>query len=167
MFANLEHRGFFPLHMLDRQIFHSLRNPLSTIQGLVISYYEHPRRVETQECPIFQTLSSTNNLRTLTLIERDIPPFILALDPNRNPSQLVLCPNLKELVIYIESLGQFNIKRLVNMAKNRALRGAKLSSVTFVELGGRRGRSPESGGMLGVWCTGMLTNRLSGIKYLV
>ena len=142
--------------MLDRQIFHSRRHPLSTIQGLVISYYEHPRRVETQECPIFQTLSSTNNLRTLTLIECDNPPFILALDPNRNPSQLVLSPNLKELVIYIKSLGQFNIKRLVNMTKNRALRGAKLSSVTFV-LGGRRGEAPRIGGGGACWVRGVQT----------
>ena len=75
-----------------------------------------------------------NNLRTLILTKCDNPPFILALNPGENPSKLVLCPNLEELVLYIELQGQSPINYLIGMAKNRASGGAKLSSVTIVGL---------------------------------
>ena len=64
---------------------------LSVTQKPVIPSYEDQRPAEVVECSIFQTLSSMNNLRTLTLtlIECDGAPFILALDPKQNMSKLV------------------------------------------------------------------------------
>ncbi|KAF9650823.1 hypothetical protein BDM02DRAFT_3127484, partial [Thelephora ganbajun] len=47
----------------------------------------------------------------------------------------VPCPNLEELVLYIEAWDAFNIPELVTMAKHRASKGAKLRSITIVRLG--------------------------------
>ena len=44
----------------------------------------------------------------------------------------MLCPNLKELILFVESWGLTD--DLVGMAKRRALRGAKLSSIKIVSL---------------------------------
>jgi len=121
---------------MDRRILHCLAPPiLLTTQRLAISNYTHSNPFEAEEPPIFQTLSSTDNLRTLILTKCDILPFILALDPEENPSKLALCPKLKELVLYVESQDKFYIDHLVSMAKNRALGGAKLSSIIIVDLG--------------------------------
>ena len=63
-------------------------------------------------------------------------PFLLALDPENNPSNLVLCSNMEELVLC--NTWCYVPKYLIRTAKNRALRGARLSLVTFVDLSGRR-----------------------------
>ena len=47
----------------------------------------------------------------------------------------MLCPNLEELVLYVESQEWFRIKYLLGMTKERASRGVKLSSITIVGLG--------------------------------
>ena len=126
----------FPSHTIDYQILRSLRRSmLPTVQKLVISKYQYPRPVEAKECPIFPMLSSANNLRTLVLINCNNLPFVLALDPEQNPSNPVICPNMEELVFYIISWDQFSVKRVASMAKNRASRGAKLSSIVFSSLG--------------------------------
>jgi hypothetical protein len=57
------------------------------------------------------------------------------LDPDQTPSKPVPCPKLEELVLYVESRDAFNIPELMSMAKERASRGAKLSSITIVGLG--------------------------------
>ena len=124
-------------YTMDRRILHSLSPPiLSTTQSLAISMFRDPNPAGNEEPPVFQTLSSTNSLRTLILTTCDDLPFIFALDPEENPSKLVLCPNLEEIVLYIGSQDQLHIKHLINMAKNRASEGAKLSSVTVVGIGG-------------------------------
>ena len=41
---------------------------------------------------------------------------------------------MEELVLYVETRNAFNIPELINMAKERALKGAKLRSVTIVGL---------------------------------
>jgi hypothetical protein len=114
------------------RLFRSLDTTLSTIRRLAISNYT-ATTVEVRDCPIFHTLSSTNHLRTLILIDCFYPPFVHALDPKQHPSNLVLCSKLEELVIYFAYGDDLPAERVVSMARNRALRGAKLSSITLVE----------------------------------
>ena len=122
--------------ILDCGILHSLSSPiLSTTQRLTISDYNHPRPNGVEECPVFQYLFSTNNLRTLILIDCSNLPFILALDPEQSRSGLVPRLNMEELVLYIKSRAQFHAEDLISMAKNRASRGAKLSSIMFIDVG--------------------------------
>ena len=115
-------------YQILRTFSHSM---LLAIQRLSISEYEHPRPPEVEECPVSQTLSFTSNLRTLTLVNCNNQPFILALDPPRSPSSPVLCPNMRQLVLYNSSLYQLDIQHLIDMARNRASRGVKLSSITI------------------------------------
>ena len=120
----------------DRRILRSLdKNILSTTQGLVVSRYQHPRPAEAVKCPVYRTLSFMDTLRTLVLTKCDNLPFILALNPEENTSELLLCHNLEDLTLYIKSRNQFHIKHLISMARERAAEDAKLSSVTVVGLG--------------------------------
>ena len=117
----------------DYQILHSLDPSIvSTAQRLVVSKYEHPKKVKAEGPPIFRCLSSMNNLRILVLTKCDNLPFILALNPEENPSKLALCPNLEELVLCIELQDKLHIEHLISMAKDRALGGTRLSSITIV-----------------------------------
>ena len=126
-----------PSYNLDCGILRSLSPPiLSTTERITISYYEYSPPDQVEECPIFQILFFANGLRTLILNECNNLPFILALDPEQNPSNLVLCSDMEELIIYITSLDQFHIERFINMTKNRASRGVKLPLITFVGLDG-------------------------------
>ena len=128
----------------DYQILRSFTHPMcSTTKRLAISSYKHPRPANVEECPVLQMALSMNDLQTLVLIDCNDVPFILALDPEQNPSNLVLCPGMQKLILYTEDdRDLLNVKHLIAMAKNRASRGAKLSSVTFVDLGGN-GRREE------------------------
>ena len=133
--AGLEDGTVSP-YTMDRRILHSLDQPiLLTTHRLAVSIYQHPRPAQVEECPVFRTLSSTKNLRTLILTKCHNLPFILALNPEKHPSKLVLCPNLEDLVLYIESQDQLHVNHLVSMAKERASRDVKLSSITIVGLG--------------------------------
>lgn len=132
-----EESGLLPSYATDHEILCSLDNlMLSTIRRLAISDYEHQRPAGAEQCPISQTLSFATNLRTLVITDCNNLPFILALDPQQNPSNIVLCPNLEGLVLYVVSLDQLHVEHLISMAKNRASRGAKLSSITFIDLHG-------------------------------
>jgi hypothetical protein len=75
------------------------------------------------------------DLRTLTLIRCNNRSFIIALNPAHNPSRLAPCPNLEELVLYVEERNAFSIPDLMSMAKERASEGAKLRSIVIVGLG--------------------------------
>jgi hypothetical protein len=123
--------GDAPSLTRDHQVLRSLCPMLPTIEKLFVSDYEHKIPGDIEECPVFKTLSSTNNLRTLTLNGCNQTPFIFALDPEQNPSNLVLCPNMEELVIYARYQDMLHVKELFSMAKNRASRGVKLSSITI------------------------------------
>lgn len=116
---------------------------LSTTQRLVISGYRHIGPAN-GERPTFQMLSSMNNLRTLILIDCEIRPFISAMNPERNSSDLILCLNMEELVICSLHLSLFRFQHIVRMAKIRAFRGAKLSSITFIDTGGHWPRKEVS-----------------------
>ncbi|KAF9645560.1 hypothetical protein BDM02DRAFT_495875 [Thelephora ganbajun] len=121
---------------MDRRILRSLDPPfLSTTKRLTVSKCGHSRPAEVEKCPVFRILSLTNNLHTLILTKCHNLPFILALNPKRNSSRLVLCPNLEEIVLYIKSRDQFHIKYLISMAKNRASRRTRFTSITIVGLG--------------------------------
>ena len=84
---------------------------------------------------VYQTLHSMESLHSLTLIQSKNHPFILSLNPAKNPSNIALCPNLKEIAFYVERPGQLYINELLEMAEERALRGVGLSVVTVVSMG--------------------------------
>ena len=122
-----------PSSAMDHQILRCLRpSTLSTIQRLAISNYISRNPTGVEDGSIFQMLSSANELRTLVLSEGNLRPFISALNPRRNSSKVVLCPNLKELLLCSDSWGP--TKLLINMARGRASSGAKLASMTMVFL---------------------------------
>ena len=78
-----------------------------------------------------------DNVRPLTLIDCFVVPFTLALDPEQTLSDFVLYCSVEELILYTRcSWYPFDVD-LSEMAKNRASRGAKLSLVKFVDIGGR------------------------------
>jgi len=73
-----------------------------------------------------------DDLRTPMLIECKYLPFIDILDPDKNPSKIVLCPKLEEIIIYGNHLDQSRINGLLNLTEGRASRSAKLSATTIV-----------------------------------
>ena len=73
-----------------------------------------------------------NALHTLTLTDCLNLDFVFALNPGRTPSEAVICTELEELVLYIESGDRFCIDELLEMVKERASRGIKLSAITIV-----------------------------------
>ena len=133
--------GESPSYHMDREIFSSLTHlELSGVRTLVASEYRHPSRGKIDKSPIFQALSSANNLRTLVLICCQTPSFVLALDPKENRSNLVLCSNLERLVIYFKAWFLADADLLKRMTKNRTSRGAKLSLINLVDLRARCAR---------------------------
>ena len=125
-----------PSHTVDRRILQSLdQSILSTTKRLAISKLKLPTPVRVDKCQAFRTLYSLTDLCVLTLTRCHNLPFILALDPRRTPSNLVTCPKLEELVLYIEEPNGFHITEMLDMVEARALRGAKLSSIMIVGLG--------------------------------
>jgi len=81
---------------------------------------------------IYRILRSMKNLCTFTLVQCKTLPFILTLNPNKNPSKIILCPKLEEILLHTGYPGRLNIDELLSMAKERALRDAKLSAITIV-----------------------------------
>ena len=124
-----------PSHLVDRQILRSIdKSILSTTRKLAISKLNLPP-FQIGESQTFLTLRSMKNLRTLVLTKCHNLPFILALNPGETPSNLVICPKLKDLVLYTKEWNGFHIPEMLSMAEERASRDAKLSSVTIVGLG--------------------------------
>ena len=125
-----------PLYAVDCQILRSLDQSIpSTTKRLAISKLKLPP-LPVNNSQVFQTLSSMNELRSLTLTECHNLPLIRALNPNENASNIVICPKLKDLVFYIRERDWLLITEVLNMTKKRASRDMKLSSITFVGLGG-------------------------------
>ena len=120
----------------DRRILRSLSHfVLSGTQTLAVTKHEPPTLFRTEKKPPHYVLSRMEDLRTLTLTRCNNLPFILALNQDQNPPKRVLCPKVEELILYVEELASFNIKELMSMAKERALAGEKLSSITIIGLG--------------------------------
>ena len=123
-------------YAMEDEILRSLSpSILSTNERLAISQYTHLNRAQADGFLIFTTLSYMDSLRTLSLVECNLLPFVLALDPENNMSKSVTCPRLEELLLYIRSRDRFHMACLVIMAKNRASKGVKLSSITMVGSG--------------------------------
>jgi hypothetical protein len=134
------------------QILHSLRNQMSSVGRVTITEYRDSMSPKVEECPIFQTLLSPKHIRTLILIDCDNRPFARALDPEGNPSNVVLCNKMEELVLYVRRWSLFDAGQLDRTVKNRASRGAKLS-ITLFEMdgtGSRQESKPEEHAILSV-----------------
>ena len=122
-----------PSSTMDHRILHSISpSILSTTQQLTIMDYTHFYPANLDEPLIFQTFSSMNGLQTLTLSGCNDQPFLFALDPEENSPKLMVCPNLKKITLY--SRWGDCTQDLIRMAKGRALRGAKLSSIVMIGL---------------------------------
>ena len=132
--CGLEDRGIVLPATVDHQILRPIGPPrLPSIQRLAVSEYFHHPRAGVEECPIFQTLSSLDTLRTLVLSNCNNLTFILALNPDKNKSALVPCPNLEELVLFIPEHSHSKCDGdLVDMTRSRDSRGAKLSSIMII-----------------------------------
>jgi len=86
------------------------------------------------KAPAYYLLNRMKDLRTLILIQCNNLPFIRALNPDLNPSKVILCPNLEELILYVEG-GSFDLPELMSTTKERALGGTKLPSIIIIGLG--------------------------------
>ena len=120
---------------MDHKILGSIGpHRLPTIQRLAVTQYTRPPQAGVEECSVFRTLSSLDTLRTLVLSDCNNLAFILALNPEKNSSALVPCPNLEELVIYhlLHPRHEY-VGDLVDMSRSRDSRGAKLSSIVIVD----------------------------------
>jgi len=119
----------------ERQFLWSLREfDLSKTRRLGVSKFPPSPRKEIENSPIFQTLLLMKHLRTLTLIEVRDPSFIFSLNPGKNKSHTLLCPELEELVLYIRQQSWSYLRELMEMASERAKNHVKLSSITIVSL---------------------------------
>ena len=106
---------------------------ISRTQRLVITLYRHlpydPAQIT--KSTLYQTLHRMEDLRTLILIGCEDLPFIHTLNPDKNPSKIVMCPRLEEVVLYTNRQDPLHVDELVDMAEERATRGAKLSAITI------------------------------------
>ena len=133
----MKREGIIP-SKLDHMILNSLSPSIrSTTEVLEVSEYtsRDPARIE--ESSIYQTLYSMKGLQKFSLEKCDHRPFIRALDPRKTPSNIVLCPNMKQLVLSLVPDYIINVQDTINMVKNRGLAGANPLSITLV------GEGPE------------------------
>lgn len=84
---------------------------------------------------LYNALRPMEDLRTLALTRCKNLPFILLLNPDKTPSNIVLCPKLEEIVFYIELLDQLHVEELLSMVEERVSRGVKLLAITIVTAG--------------------------------
>lgn len=84
--------------------------------------------------PPYQALLAMKNLRTLVLSYYDDPQaFVHALEPNPSLSNSVVCPKLEELIfVPLDDWRGFDIESVIEMARARATRGAKLRIIRIV-----------------------------------
>ena len=110
---------------------------LGSLTGLDTSKIERLEinRGEGLWSPLYQALLSMKNLRSLTLFMCTCSDnFARALNPCIDSSEVVVCPELEELVIVIQVQGHiFRIKDIVEMAAARALRGKKLRTIKIFD----------------------------------
>ena len=107
--------------------------PWKNLSNLTTFYL---RRIPEGRVTISQLLNFFENAPLLHKIKKCYNlPSILPLNPNKNPPNLVVCPKLKDLVLYIQERNWFHLMEMLSMAEGRALRNAKLSSITIVGFG--------------------------------
>ena len=115
------------------QVFHFLSKfDLSKTRILSISVIPFTTFEGLENSTFFQFLLPMRNLHTLTLIEVNNLPFIQALNPKQNESCALLCPELKELVLYIRRPDWYYVEELKEMVRERNLRLSSLSSITII-----------------------------------
>ena len=106
---------------------------ISEVETLKISRWPHTIPWwGTIKAPIYQTFVRMGNLRALKLIVCINSPFFIALNPKEHASRALVCPKLEELAVYSGKRDSFCGRELLEMAKERASRGAKLKVVTVV-----------------------------------
>ena len=105
---------------------------ISTTERLAIAKYRDSPPTKIEKSFVYLTLLLTNNPRVLTLTDCANLPFILALNPKQNASGTIVCPKLEGLVLYIANEDWFCVNQPLEMAKERASSGAKLSTITVV-----------------------------------
>ena len=125
----VDRSGYIPLFPEDQSseplnILHLLKT-----EWLSIAEYDTSIYPNTDRPVAYQTFFAMKSLRTLTLTYCSNLPFISALDPNQNASNTVVCPKLEELVLFTQE--ESCIEELLEMAKGRASRGAKLSLIAI------------------------------------
>lgn len=110
----------------------SLGHPiLSVTQGLAISKYSLQSPTKIRGCQIFQTLSSTSSLRTLIKIAVAIHP---RLEPSTNPIQPRTTMSSRGGTRPLRRISRLTlVKKVSSRANNWSKRGAKHSSIAFVD----------------------------------
>jgi len=82
---------------------------------------------------VHRALLPMNNLRVFVLCECSSPHTpIRALHPSTRSSEVLVCPNLEELVLHNSGEEAFNMDDVIGMAEARASRGRKLRVVGVV-----------------------------------
>ena len=120
---------------LDGQVLLSLKlSCISTAEGLMITNWrDRPSPSQrVNKSSVYLAFLLVENLRTLSLINCLNLPFLLALNPEKNPQKAILCPKLEELVIHVEIENWFYINEVLEMAKERASKGIKLETIRIV-----------------------------------
>jgi len=134
MFGNWCGVGLSP-SIVDARVIQSLTLfRISTVERLAITEYSASAPTKTEKSPVYPMLLLMSNLRTLTLTDCLILPFLFALNPNRNSSRAVVCPKLEEIVLYIMNKDKDwpCVDELLEAMKERASRGSKLPAITIV-----------------------------------
>jgi len=121
------------LLVVHRRALRSLNHfGISVTERLMITEYATLPPPKIEKSSVYKTLLLMKALRTLVLSNCLNLPFASALNPNQTPSRTVVCPELEELVLYVEKKERFCINELLKMVKERASRGTKLSTITIV-----------------------------------
>ena len=121
------------LPIIQHQALRSLSHfHTSATEKLTITEYKNSLSPEIQKSPPYQTLLAMDALRTLVLVKCHNIPFVSALDPSKIPSGALVCPKLGELVLHIKKEKWFCINELLEMAKERDSKGARLSTITII-----------------------------------
>ena len=123
------------LPAIHRQGLRSLDHfPISSTERLTIRTYSVTPLQPVEDSATYKTLILMNALRTLTLIDCLNASFVSAFDPSQNPFGTLLCPALEELTLYVKKKGQFCMKELLAMTKERNLKGARLTTIKIISV---------------------------------
>jgi len=111
-----------PYHGTNQLLWFLNRFDTSRCQLLRISQYSQKphfsRRIVAWAT--YQFLLPMCNLQTFALTHCNNLPFILTLNPDKNPSGIVLCPTLGEIILWISRSDELHIDELLNMVQGRA-----------------------------------------------
>lgn len=126
--------GGSPPPVLDLRLLRSLNEfPISTTETFAITLHDGSADPKTEESGTYQTLLLMSNLRILTLIDCIDLTFVFVLNPDRNTPNVVVCPKLEELILYVqEGREESCIDGLLEMVKGRTSRGVELSTIVVV-----------------------------------